>query len=173
MPRLMAAPQAVGQRLDRPGRQQRGIALVEVRRDLRQRHLPQPGDQHRLRLPHRGRHGGVDRLFDQALRIGVGRADREDARLAHRAINVEDTDRVERTGQGPAAAMPLFRADIARVAQARHGPADHDRIGRQAGRQHVRGHRSAAALFVLGHVQQGMKDVGEAGVSFHVTSIVT
>jgi hypothetical protein len=117
--------------------------------------------------------GVVDGGLDQAaLRLDRGRLGQQ-AGLAQGGVDLAQGDGLQRARQPPAAAVALLGHDQPLFAQARHGAADHDRIGRQTGRQHVRGLWSAAALFMLGHVQQGVQDVGEAGVSFHVTSIVT
>src|SRR3546814_7165168 len=78
-------------------------------------------------------------------------ADREETRPADRTVDVKQRYGLKVGLDRPAAAMPLFRPDVARVPQAGHRPAHDDGIGAEHASDLVRGHPAFMARPVAQH----------------------
>src|SRR3546814_5859228 len=94
-------------------------------------------------------------------------ADREETRPADRTVDVKQRYGLKVGLDRPAATVPLFRPDVARVPQAGHRPAHDDGIGAEHARDLVRGHRA----FMARHVEQHMEHSREARSEEHTSEL--
>jgi uncharacterized protein YjbI with pentapeptide repeats len=143
-------------------------ADMEVPGQGGQRHRAQAREQVGLGLPHGAAQGLVHGLGDQAFGPVFPEAQRDQAGRTQGLVHIAQRGAVQFARKHPATAVALGGGDKARLAQARHQPAQHDRVGLQRGGQHVGGGRS----FAFGHVQQHMEDIRELAVLFHATLFV-
>ncbi len=137
----------------------------EVGGEIGQGDFGETPEQQRLGLGERAFERGVHRLLDQALRRLVAVADGEHRRLAQGLVQLAEGDGAQVGLDAPSTRVASLGLDDAGVPQETHGAPDDDGIGSEALRQGVGGH----GPFLLGHVQQGVKDRREAAVAFHAT----
>ena len=81
---------------------------TELVGEFRQRHIGQPRNEERFRVPEGRAERMVDRLFDQAFGMFEIEADRQQLRRAQRVIDILQRDLVEIAGNFPTAAMAFF-----------------------------------------------------------------
>ena len=146
-----------------------GEAAVKIFAQRRQGHRAEARQQQRLGLVEGRAECGIHRRLDETARRLGPMPDRQQSGGAERIVDVPQGHRRQVAGEPPAAAMPLFGADIAAVPQARHDPPDHHRVGGHRPGQHLGGHRPVPP----GHVQQDVQDARQSTVPFHVIINVT
>lgn len=145
------------------------MAAGEIQGQIGQGYLSKTIQQQRLGLGHGLSECGIDRLFYKTGGGLMAVAQSMDRGPPKRVMQGTQGDGFQIGRDAPAPGMSAFRAHKARIPQKAHGAAHHDRVRAKALPQSFGRYRT----FMLCHMQQSMKDTGEAAVTNHVTIDVT